>query len=118
VALFYAVPRGRDCNCITRCSIDVSKLALSTQNDRKTQRIAFVTALLDLEGKMVAAEEGRMELALKGATYENLARTSVDAKLSFEMAPRVYNLREVVEEAVNGKLASSTNSIDLRQLVQ
>ena len=48
------------------------------------------------------------------ATYENLARTGVDAKLSFEMPPGVYGLREVVEESVGGALASSTNSVDLR----
>jgi len=94
--------------------LDVAKLAFSAQNDRKTQRITFVSALLDSQGKIVAAKEGRMELALKQATYENLARTGVNAKLSFEMPPGVYSLREVVEEAVGGNLASSTNSVDLR----
>ena len=94
--------------------LDISKLAFSALNDRKTQRITFVTALLDSQGKMVAAKEGRMELALKGPTYENLARSGVNAKLSFEMTPGVYKLREVVEEAVGGNMASLTNSIDLR----
>ena len=94
--------------------LDVSKLAFSAQNGRKTQRITFVTALLDSQGKMVAAKQGRMELALRDATYESLARTGVNAKLSFEVAPGVYSLREVIEEAVNSNLASSTNSVDLR----
>jgi VWFA-related protein len=94
--------------------LDVSKLAFSAQNGRKTQRITFVTALLDAQGKVVAAKQGRMEMALKDATYESLARTGVNAKLSFELAPGVYSLREVIEEAVNGNLASSTNSVDLR----
>jgi len=94
--------------------LDISKLAFSMQNDRKTQRITFVTALLDSQGKMVTAKEGTMDLALKDATYDNLARTGVNAKLSFEMAPGVYSLREVVEEAVNSNMASSTNSVDLR----
>jgi hypothetical protein len=94
--------------------LDISKLAFSTLNDRKTQRITFVTALLDSQGKMVAAKEGRMDLALKDATYENLARSGVNAKLSFEMTPGVYSLREVVEEAVGSNMASSTRSVDLR----
>jgi VWFA-related protein len=94
--------------------LDISKLAFSTKNDRKIQRITFVTALSDSQGKMVAAKEGRMDLALKAATYENLARTGVNAKLSFELAPGVYSMREVVEEAVNNNMASSTNSVDLR----
>jgi VWFA-related protein len=81
--------------------LDVARLAFSAQNGRKTQRITFVTALFDSQGKMVAAKQGRMELALKDATYESLARTGVNAKLSFEVAPGVYSLREVIEEALN-----------------
>ena len=42
--------------------LDVSRLPFSTQNDRKTQRITFVTALLDSQGKMVAAKQGRIVL--------------------------------------------------------
>jgi VWFA-related protein len=94
--------------------LDISKLAFSKQNDRKTQRITFVTALLDSQGKMVAAKEGRMDLALKEATYGQLVRAGVNAKLTFEMPPGVYSLREVVAEAVGGNLSSSTNSVDLR----
>jgi VWFA-related protein len=94
--------------------LDISTMGFSAQNDRKTQRITFVTALLDSQGKMVAAKEGRMDLALKQATYDQLARTGVNAKLSFEIAPGVYNLREVIEEAVGSNMASSTHSVDLR----
>lgn len=94
--------------------LDIAKLGFSKLNDRKTQRVTFVTALFDSQGKIVAAKEGKMEFALKEATYENLARTGVNAKLSFDMAPGVYSLREVIEEAVNSSLASSTASVDLR----
>jgi VWFA-related protein len=94
--------------------LDISKLAFSTLNDRKTQRITFVTALRDSQGKVVAAKEGRMDLALRDATYQNFVRIGVNAKLSFEMAPGVYSMREIVEEAVDNNMASSTNSVDLR----
>jgi VWFA-related protein len=94
--------------------LDVSRLPFSTQNDRKTQRITFVTALLDSQGKMVAAKQGRMELALKPSTYATFSRTGVNARLSFEIAPGVYNVREVVQEAVTSSITSSTTSVDLR----
>jgi hypothetical protein len=94
--------------------VDISKLTFATLNNRKTQRITFVTVLLDSQGKMVAARQGRMELALKQATYDRLSQDGVNAKLSFEMAPGIYSLREVVEEAVNSNIASSTNPVDLR----
>jgi len=94
--------------------IDVSKLQFGTQDGRKTQRIAFVSALLDAEGKVVTAKEGFMDLALTPETYERLAKSGLNAELSFEVAPGVYKLREVVQEEVSGKLSSSTNSVDLR----
>jgi hypothetical protein len=94
--------------------LDVSKLTFLEQNGRKTQRIVFVTALLDAQGKVVTAKQGRMDLSLQPATYDRLARTGVNAKLSFEIAPGIYSLREVVEEAAGGNLAASTNPVDLR----
>jgi hypothetical protein len=84
------------------------------QDDRKKQRIVFVSALLDGQGSLVAAKEGWMDLALTQETYDRLATTGLNAKLTFELAPGVYKLREVVEETVSGHLSSSTNSIDVR----
>jgi hypothetical protein len=55
-----------------------------------------------------------MDLALKPETYDRLVKTGLNAELSFEVAPGVYGLREVVEEAVQSKLSSATHSVDLR----
>jgi VWFA-related protein len=94
--------------------IDLSKLDFATQDGRKKQRIAFVSALLDAQGKMVEAKEGWMDLALTQETYDRLVKTGLNAELSFQVAPGMYGLREVVEEAVAGKLSSATHSLDLR----
>jgi hypothetical protein len=94
--------------------IDVSKLGFAMQDGRKTQRITFVSALLDAQGNVVSAKEGFMDLALKQETYDRLAKTGLNAELSFQMAPGVYGLREVVQESVNGSISSATHSVDLR----
>jgi VWFA-related protein len=94
--------------------IDISKLQFATQDGRKKQRIAFISALLDAQGKMVTAKEGWMDLALKPGTYDRLVKTGLNAKLTFQLDPGVYKLREVVEDAVDRHLSSSTNSIDVR----
>ena len=94
--------------------IDIAKLAFTVQDGRKKQRIAFVSALLDNQGKAVAAKEGWMDLALKQETFDRLVKTGLNAKLTFQLSPGVYKLREVVEEGVDGPVSSSTNSIDVR----
>lgn len=93
--------------------VDVSKLAFSKQGDRRTQRVRFVSALIDSQGAVVAAKEATMDLALKADTYSRLAKTGLNAKLTLEVAPGAYQLREVVEEA-GGQLACSTHPIEIR----
>jgi VWFA-related protein len=94
--------------------VDATKLAFGKQDGRKTQKITFVSALLDAQGKVVTAKEGSMDLALTPETYDRLAKSGLNAELTFQVAPGVYWLREVVQEGVNGSLSSSTNSVDLR----
>jgi hypothetical protein len=62
-----------------------------------------------------ATQDGRKkQLALTPETYDRLAKNGLNAELSFQVAPGVYGLREVVQEAVAGKLSSATHSVDLR----
>jgi len=95
-------------------SVDISKLEFVRQGDRQLQKIAFTTALIDAQGKMAAAKEGTMELALTDATFKRLASTGVNAKVSFEVPAGAYKLRQVAEEGVEGKMACSTHRIEVR----
>jgi VWFA-related protein len=94
--------------------VDIAKLNFVKQDDRERQRITFVAVLFDEQGKIAAAKEGRMDLALKADTYQRLVRTGVNAALTFPMAPGVYKLRAVVEEAVQGGIAASSYPVDVR----
>jgi VWFA-related protein len=103
---------GRSVRVITH--IDIAKLPFANRDDRQTQRITIIAAFFDSQGKMAAAKEGRMDLALKPETYQRLSGSGVNADLSFPMPPGVYKLRVVVEEAVKGGIASSTYPIEVR----
>ena len=94
--------------------VDISKLAFAKQNDRRRQRLTFVAAFFDAQGKMAAAKEGRMDLALKQETYDRLAATGLNAKLSFLLPAGDYKLRAVVEEAVKSGIAASTYPVEVR----
>jgi len=94
--------------------VDVSKLAFATREGRRTQRITFVSALLDGQGNVVTAKQGWMDLALTQETYDRLAKSGLNAALSFQVAPGVYGLREVVQESVHGGVYASTQSVDLK----
>jgi VWFA-related protein len=87
--------------------IDLMQLRFSRRAGHRLQGLVFVSALLDAKGNVVAAKEGRMDLELTEATFARLSLTGVNAKLSLEAAPGVYRLREVVQEAVEGKMAAT-----------
>jgi len=97
-----------------RVHVEVGQLPFAEQNGRRVQRLTFVAAFFDAQGKMATAKEGRMDLALMPATYERLARSGVNAELNFQVAPGVYRLRAVVGEGVNGALAAATYPIEVR----
>jgi hypothetical protein len=44
--------------------VDLAGLKFARKGDRYLQKLIFISALLDSTGKMVAAKEGAMDLAL------------------------------------------------------
>ena len=52
-----------------------------------------------------------MDLALTEATYRRLATTGVNAVMSLPVSPGACQLRQVAEDAVEGKMACSTHRI-------
>jgi hypothetical protein len=94
--------------------VDIARLRFLKQNDRQMQTITFVTALLDSQGKIVAAKEGTMSLALRDATYTRLAQSGIKAALRLQVPPGSYTLREVVEEENEGKMACLSRAVEVR----
>jgi VWFA-related protein len=94
--------------------VDLAKLPFAKSNDRQIERLTFVAAFFDPQGKMVSAKEGAMDLALKPDTYEKMARTGVNAELTFQIVPGTYRMRAVVGEAAGAAVAASTYPIDVR----
>lgn len=94
--------------------VDIRTLQFPKQGERRVQKLEFVVALLDAKGGLVAAKEGAMDFALTDATYERLSASGINAGLNLEVPPGVYRLREVVQEAVDGKMASSVQMIEVK----
>jgi hypothetical protein len=63
--------------------------------------------------KSLACMIGALDDSWKPHTKTSRGPASMRNSVS-KCLPEVYSLREVVEEAVGGALASSTNSVDLR----
>ncbi|SPE30952.1 hypothetical protein SBA6_1350009 [Candidatus Sulfopaludibacter sp. SbA6] len=54
-----------------------------------------------------------MELALTDATFARLAVTGLNARLTLEAPPGAYRLREVIQEAVDGRIATTLQPLEI-----
>lgn len=97
-----------------KAHVDIAGLPFLSKDDRQNEVLIVVAALFDAQGKMVAAKEGRMELALKPETKKRMLETGINAELTLLAAPGIYKLRAVVEEVNKGSMAASTYPIDVR----
>jgi VWFA-related protein len=92
--------------------VDLAALKFSQHDDRHVQKLAFIGALFDNDGKIVAAKEGSMDFALKDDTYVRLTASGVNAGLTLNAPPGSYRARVVVEDA-DGKMAALTQTIEI-----
>jgi len=108
-----AVENGKSAVAVI-VSVDISKLRFSKEDDRQKLRIVFVSALMDDAGKLVAAKKGTMDFALTEASLKHLIATGVNAKITLQAPPGIYKLRQVAEEALDGRLACSSHRIQVQ----
>jgi hypothetical protein len=108
-----AQPPGRR-TVNARIHFAIDRLQFPIRDDRRVQQITIVAALLDADGNIVAAKEGTMDFAMTNATYARLVATGINAGLNLDAPPGKYRLRAVVQDAVEGKMASSTIPVEAK----
>ncbi|HVO99123.1 MAG TPA: VWA domain-containing protein [Bryobacteraceae bacterium] len=94
--------------------VALDKLRFPIRNDRRVQQLKLVVVLLDGNGNIAAAKEGTMDFAMADATYGRLLANGINAGLNLDVHPGRYRLRAVVQEAVDGKMATSSLNIEAK----
>jgi len=94
--------------------VDVKNMKFDTRADRRGQKLDFLIALLGPGGAFIAGRQGQVELSLKQATFDALvANEGFNIKLNVQAPPGNYTLRGVVQDAIEGKISSSSIPVDL-----
>ncbi len=92
--------------------VDLKGLQFGARNNRHTQKLTFVAAVLDPSGNFVAGKEGSMEFALTDGKFESMKQQGVNASLVLEVPAGQYRLSTVALDA-DGKVAGSLNAIQV-----
>jgi hypothetical protein len=98
----------------TQIHVAIDKLQFPVREERRVQQLKLVVVLFDGSGNIVAAKEGTMDFAMADATYTRLSASGINAGLNLDVPPGKYRLRAVVQEAVSGKMASSSLNIEAK----
>ena len=94
--------------------VDIRSLHFQQQKDRHVQQFTFVAALFDSGGNLRSGKQAEVNLALRDASYNQLLPNGLSAELTLEAPPGNYRLRDVFQEAVDGKLAASSRPVLLQ----
>jgi VWFA-related protein len=94
--------------------IDVRSLPFEQKDDRELERLDLVVALFDSQNNFVIGKHGTFELALKEDSLTRLKATGINGTLSLEAPPGTYRLRAVAQEALTGKTAATSQSVQIQ----
>ncbi len=94
--------------------VDGHGLYFKKIDKRHKERVIFITALFDLQGHYLGGTEGVMDLNLKDSTHAQIAHDGVNAKATLQAPPGTYRLREVIQEVVGGRIAASSQVVEIR----
>ena len=90
--------------------VGLGQLKFADREDRHVQKLVFIGELVDVNGHMIAAKEGAMELSLKDDTLARLRVNGVNATLGLNAPPGGYMVRVVVQDA-DGKMAARNETV-------
>jgi VWFA-related protein len=93
---------------------DIRKLPFRPYADRQVERLIFITALFDEKNQFLTGVQGVMDLRLKDATLKRLSAQGLDAKLSIQAPAGTYRVRQVVQEAVSGRISAINRAVTVR----
>jgi VWFA-related protein len=88
-------------------------LAFTKENRIHSERLIFITSLFDLQGHFLGGVEAVMDMKLHDDSFDQIFKQGVDGLFTLQAPPGTYRLREVVQEVMGGKLAASSQTVEI-----
>jgi VWFA-related protein len=107
-------PNGDGPKLNVQTKVGIQKLPFKREGDRHIDLLTFIAALFNRQGKMISAEEGQVQLALKAESFRRFTKTGLSTSLSLKVPAGSYRLRVVVEEVLRGKMSATTQTVQVQ----
>ena len=93
--------------------LDLRFVQFRKEGGRNMNDLTIVAALFDRDGKYVTGKEKRVHFQLLDASLEKLSRSGVLAKLSFDVRPGTYMVRQVVRDSEGAQLSAINRTVEI-----
>lgn len=108
---FKLNPADARLSVLTR--VDTRYVPFRKAEGRNLDKLVFVTALFDRDGKYISGKERVLEMRLFDATRDKLTQSGITTKASFEVAPGTYLVRLVVRDAEGALLSAQNQTVEI-----
>lgn len=93
--------------------VDVRFLSFRKDSGRNLNNVVLVTALFDRNGNYVAGKEKTLEFRLFDESLEKLGRSGLTSRMSFDVKPGVYLVRQIVRETEGARISALNRTVEI-----
>lgn len=96
-----------------RAHLDLRAMHFRKEQGRNLNQLTIVTALFNQDGKYLTAKEKILNFHMLDQSLERLSRDGLDARISFDVDPGTYLVREVVRDAEGGQISGLNRTVKI-----
>ena len=93
--------------------VDLHLLRFRKEGERNLNNLTLVTAVFDRDGKLVTGKQKTVDFRLRDQTLEQLLRSGITVKISFDIKAGTYLVRQVVRDTEGGQLAGLNRTVEI-----
>ncbi len=94
--------------------LDTKTLHFHKAAERNQNTVTFVSVIYDGSGKYVTGQQRQARVDLPDDALPNLLAAGMDVKVTFQLKPGTYTIREVVTDSEDHHMAAFSRSVEVR----
>ncbi len=93
--------------------LDLRFVRFRKENGRNLNNLTVVTALFDRNGNYLEGKQKSLELKLLDRTLEELSHSGLTTRISFDVKPGTYLVRQVVRDAEGEQMSALNRGVEI-----
>ena len=93
--------------------LDLRFVRFRKENGRNVNNLTFVTALFDRDGKYITGREKSLQFRLLDGSLERLTQSGITAKMTFDVRPGTYLVRQVVRDSEGAQISALNRTVEI-----